>query len=147
MAGIGLDAGEFLATYSQVMRIVPTRYLPWHGRTTPASATVQIDPRRGAPARRAAPGLPQHAPARHRAARSRRVRSVARVDAASFGLLAITWGSSYIAIKIGGQSMGPFALVAFRLAAAAGLLLVIAAITAGEARRRATAGRRSSWCR
>lgn len=44
MAGIGLDAGEFLATYSQVMRIVPTRYLPWHGRTTPASATVQIDP-------------------------------------------------------------------------------------------------------
>jgi hypothetical protein len=36
MAGIGLSPTEFLATYSQVIRIVPTRFLPWHGRTTPA---------------------------------------------------------------------------------------------------------------
>ena len=37
MAAIGLTADDFLATYSQVLRIVPTRFLPWHGRTTPAS--------------------------------------------------------------------------------------------------------------
>ena len=34
MAGIGLSPIEFLATYPQVIRIVPTRFLPWHGRTT-----------------------------------------------------------------------------------------------------------------
>jgi PPOX class probable F420-dependent enzyme len=39
MAAIGLTADEFLATYSQVIRIRPTRFLPWHGRTAPASAT------------------------------------------------------------------------------------------------------------
>jgi PPOX class probable F420-dependent enzyme len=33
MAAIGLSSAEFLATYSQVIRIVPTRYLPWSGRT------------------------------------------------------------------------------------------------------------------
>jgi PPOX class probable F420-dependent enzyme len=33
MAAIGLTAEEFLATYSQVIRVRPTRYLPWHGRT------------------------------------------------------------------------------------------------------------------
>jgi PPOX class probable F420-dependent enzyme len=38
MAAIGLGRDEFLATYSQVVRIVPTRFLPWHGRSTPASA-------------------------------------------------------------------------------------------------------------
>ncbi len=36
MAAIGLTPAEFLATYSQVIRIRPTRFLPWHGRTTPA---------------------------------------------------------------------------------------------------------------
>jgi PPOX class probable F420-dependent enzyme len=36
MAAIGLTADEFLATYSQVIRIRPTRFLPWHGRTTRA---------------------------------------------------------------------------------------------------------------
>ncbi len=40
MAAIGLDEAEFLETYSQVIRIVPTRFLPWHGRTAPASARV-----------------------------------------------------------------------------------------------------------
>jgi PPOX class probable F420-dependent enzyme len=40
MAAIGLSHEEFLATYSQVIRITPTRFLPWHGRTVPASATT-----------------------------------------------------------------------------------------------------------
>jgi PPOX class probable F420-dependent enzyme len=39
MAAIGLSREEFLATYSQVIRIRPTRFLPWHGRTNPASRT------------------------------------------------------------------------------------------------------------
>jgi PPOX class probable F420-dependent enzyme len=39
MAAIGLDRDEFLATYSLVIRIRPTRFLPWHGRTTPKSAS------------------------------------------------------------------------------------------------------------
>jgi PPOX class probable F420-dependent enzyme len=42
MAAIGLTPEEFLATYSLVIRIRPTRFLPWHGRTTPASASVAI---------------------------------------------------------------------------------------------------------
>ena len=33
MAAVGLSPTEFLATYSQVIRIVPTRFLPWRGRT------------------------------------------------------------------------------------------------------------------
>lgn len=37
MAAIGLSRDEFLATYSLVIRIVPTRFLPWHGRTIPGS--------------------------------------------------------------------------------------------------------------
>ena len=40
MAEIGLSRDEFLATYSQVIRITPTRFLPWHGRTLPVSATT-----------------------------------------------------------------------------------------------------------
>jgi PPOX class probable F420-dependent enzyme len=39
MAAIGLDRDEFLSTYSLVIRIRPTRFLPWHGRTTPKSAS------------------------------------------------------------------------------------------------------------
>ena len=39
MAAIGLSPAEFHATYSQVIRIIPTRWLPWHGRTSPR--TVQ----------------------------------------------------------------------------------------------------------
>jgi PPOX class probable F420-dependent enzyme len=37
MAAIGLSRDEFLATYSQLIRIRPTRFLPWHGRTAPRS--------------------------------------------------------------------------------------------------------------
>jgi PPOX class probable F420-dependent enzyme len=33
MTRIGLGADEFAATYSQAIRIVPTRFLPWRGRT------------------------------------------------------------------------------------------------------------------
>ena len=35
LAGIGLGRQEYLATYSQPIRIVPTRYLGWHGRSEP----------------------------------------------------------------------------------------------------------------
>ena len=57
MASIGLTPEEFLATYTQVIRIVPTRYLPWHGRTEPASArqdVFTIDQRLAAAIRRVA---------------------------------------------------------------------------------------------
>lgn len=37
MAALGLSPEAFIATYSQVLRITPTRTLPWHGRTTPRS--------------------------------------------------------------------------------------------------------------
>jgi PPOX class probable F420-dependent enzyme len=33
MADIALSPAEFAATYSQVIRVVPTRFLPWRGRT------------------------------------------------------------------------------------------------------------------
>jgi PPOX class probable F420-dependent enzyme len=47
MAALGLSPEEFVATYSQVLRITPTRSLPWHGRTTPRSvlAVATIDER------------------------------------------------------------------------------------------------------
>jgi PPOX class probable F420-dependent enzyme len=38
MSEIGLDRETFIDTYSQAIRIVPTRSLQWHGRTTPGSA-------------------------------------------------------------------------------------------------------------
>jgi PPOX class probable F420-dependent enzyme len=38
MAEIGLSREEYLETYSLVVRVRPTRFLPWHGRTAPASA-------------------------------------------------------------------------------------------------------------
>jgi hypothetical protein len=33
MDGAGLTPTTFAGTYSQVVRIVPTRWLPWHGRS------------------------------------------------------------------------------------------------------------------
>jgi PPOX class probable F420-dependent enzyme len=58
MRAIGLTADEFLATYSQVIGIRPTRFLPWHGRTTPANAPVGsgLDRRLAAAIRRVAAG-------------------------------------------------------------------------------------------
>lgn len=35
LASIGLTREEYLATYSQAIRLVPVRYLGWHGRTEP----------------------------------------------------------------------------------------------------------------
>src|SRR5436190_163325 len=37
MAAIGLSDEEYLETYSLVVRVRPTKFFPWHGRTTPAS--------------------------------------------------------------------------------------------------------------
>jgi PPOX class probable F420-dependent enzyme len=37
LATLGLDADEYLDTYSQPIVITPTRFLPWHGRSLPAS--------------------------------------------------------------------------------------------------------------
>ena len=33
----GLDRATFEATYTQPIRLTPTRYLPWHGRSEPES--------------------------------------------------------------------------------------------------------------
>jgi PPOX class probable F420-dependent enzyme len=56
LAAIGLGREEFLASYSQVIRIRPTRFLPWHGRTTPASVVQgnSVDRRLAAAIRRVA---------------------------------------------------------------------------------------------
>ena len=43
IAGIGLTADEFAATYSQAIRIRPVRFLPWHGRTVPTSESLPVD--------------------------------------------------------------------------------------------------------
>lgn len=58
MAAIGLTPEEFLRTYSQVIRIRPTRFLPWHGRSTPASlsSSLPLDRRIAAAVRRVAAG-------------------------------------------------------------------------------------------
>jgi PPOX class probable F420-dependent enzyme len=37
MAAIGLSPATFADTYRQVVRLVPTRWLPWHGRTPRAA--------------------------------------------------------------------------------------------------------------
>jgi len=56
MAAIGLGRDEFLATYSQVIRIRPSRFLPWHGRTEPARepGCLPLDRRIAAAVRRVA---------------------------------------------------------------------------------------------
>jgi PPOX class probable F420-dependent enzyme len=38
LASIGLTREEYVRTYSQAVRLVPVRYLGWHGRSEPASA-------------------------------------------------------------------------------------------------------------
>jgi PPOX class probable F420-dependent enzyme len=37
LASIGLTRAEYVRTYSQAVRLVPVRYLGWHGRSAPAS--------------------------------------------------------------------------------------------------------------
>jgi PPOX class probable F420-dependent enzyme len=53
MAAIGLDADEYVRTYSQPILVTPTRFLPWHGRTTPRTTAVMgpLDRARGVVAR------------------------------------------------------------------------------------------------
>lgn len=43
LAALGLTTEAYAATYSQVIRIVPLRFLPWHGRTVPASVSGSVD--------------------------------------------------------------------------------------------------------
>jgi hypothetical protein len=54
MAAIGLTVDDFLETYSLVIRVRPTRFLPWHGRTEPttSSAIGPLDRRIAAAVRR-----------------------------------------------------------------------------------------------
>jgi PPOX class probable F420-dependent enzyme len=44
LASIGLSREEYVATYSQPIRIRPTRFLGWHGRTRPRSERRPIIP-------------------------------------------------------------------------------------------------------
>jgi hypothetical protein len=74
MAAIGLTREEYLSTYSLVLRIRPTKFLPWHGRSTPASATSgwsRADRRLHAAVRRVAESIAANAtPPTGRAARA-----------------------------------------------------------------------------
>jgi PPOX class probable F420-dependent enzyme len=65
MAAIGLTREEFLATYSLVIRVRPTRFLPWHGRSAPASASAgwtRADRRLQAAVRRVAASVSRDRP-------------------------------------------------------------------------------------
>ena len=80
LAAIGLTNDEFLATYSQVIRIRPTRFLPWHGRTVPAIRT------RAAPLdRRIAAAVRRVAARRGAATRAAATRSRFNLPAVRFG--------------------------------------------------------------
>jgi PPOX class probable F420-dependent enzyme len=70
MASVGLTPAEYAATYSLVIRIVPARYLGWHGRTLPLSARLAgapaspiVEPRRDSVGVEGEPFTPR--PARH----------------------------------------------------------------------------------
>lgn len=41
LASIGLTRQEYVRTYSQAVRLVPVRYLGWHGRSEPASVRAR----------------------------------------------------------------------------------------------------------
>jgi PPOX class probable F420-dependent enzyme len=43
---LGIDRAEYATTYSAVVRIVPTRFLPWHGRGPRWSGAPQTTPTR-----------------------------------------------------------------------------------------------------
>ena len=45
MRAADLTAGTFAETYSQVIRVVPTRWLPWHGRTERAPWRPDAEPK------------------------------------------------------------------------------------------------------
>ena len=44
MRAADLTAGAFAETYSQVVRVVPTRWLPWHGRTERVPWRSDVEP-------------------------------------------------------------------------------------------------------
>jgi PPOX class probable F420-dependent enzyme len=47
LRGLGISPDEYVATYSQPIRIRPTRFLPWHGRGPrwrPIAETLRIPP-------------------------------------------------------------------------------------------------------
>ena len=44
MEQVGLPRAEFEATYSQVIRITPTRCLPWRGRQRPDLPGMSVEP-------------------------------------------------------------------------------------------------------
>lgn len=50
MAEAGMDVDEYCRTYSQPILITPTRFLPWHGRSTPRSAVPTVAAPVAAPA-------------------------------------------------------------------------------------------------
>ena len=58
LAALGLSPAEFLATYSQVIRIIPTRFLPWRGRTSGSydDQSLPLERRFAASIRRVAQG-------------------------------------------------------------------------------------------
>lgn len=55
LASIGLTRETYLATYTQPVRIRPTRFLGWHGRTRPRSEGTPAGARAGQPARAPSP--------------------------------------------------------------------------------------------
>lgn len=42
LAAAGLAPDDYWATYSQAIVVTPTRFLPWHGRTEPRSASPEF---------------------------------------------------------------------------------------------------------
>jgi PPOX class probable F420-dependent enzyme len=57
LAAMGLTPEEYAATYSQVLRIVPSRALGWHGRVVPRSARLAGAPSASIDEPRRAAGL------------------------------------------------------------------------------------------
>jgi PPOX class probable F420-dependent enzyme len=47
LADIGLSRSEYVTTYSQPIRIVPRRYLGWHGRSEPEAPVAHQRPAAG----------------------------------------------------------------------------------------------------
>jgi drug/metabolite transporter (DMT)-like permease len=54
--------------------------------------------------------------------------TTSRLNPILFALLAITWGSSYVAVRVGGETMAPFGFVAIRVVTALAALLVAGAL-------------------
>jgi PPOX class probable F420-dependent enzyme len=57
LAATGLDDATFRATYTQAVRIMPTRFVAWHGRRTPAASRPPVPVAAAHPAPRLAAAL------------------------------------------------------------------------------------------